>query len=309
MEGNVPYGTRSRQVPTSALRKPSELADSTSDFRPKDLMALNIVYTNSNESNPTSSSFDQSLMIKEMDKNQLLYMWDNESMGSHLNSKQRTLAEHVSKVLVQELASAGKREKSTDAFVNFLLSALEFNLFPLSLELKPDCYFKVHNKTVTSESDFGIYKKRLFAIVDEDKHIHNVLSLILVSELCSDTKEGYEHSTGWGECQIAGEILAATYSNHHSISKRYKQQTIYAIRVIGTRFTFYKAEVPYDYIESLADGFPEDKMLIYRHPPWDGSPGTDNIPCLDYSNSNQRRTILSLMATLRDRVISEDVAK
>lgn len=298
---DTPYNTKSRQIPTSGLRKPSELADSTSYFRPKDLIALNIVYINDDtillpidqQSNTMLyREYDDNLLIKGMNRDQLLHMWHDESLGSHLNNEQRTLAEHVSKVLIQEMASAGKRERSTDAFVNYLLGALKFNLFPLSLELKPDCKFKIHTTIVTSEADFGVYKRRLFAIVDEDKHIHNV-----------------EHATGWGECQIAGEVLAAAYSNHQSINKEYRIQTINAVRVIGTRFTFYRAEITYEYIESLANGFPESGLSIYRYPPWNGSPGVDNIPCLDYSNPDQREHILSIMITLRNRVLVDEIAK
>ena len=93
-------------------------------------------------------------------------------------------------------------------------------------------------------------------IIDEDKHLHNI-----------------ERSNWWGEFQIAGELLAAAYVNHLEINKRYHIQTLYAIRVIGTRFAFYKAEVRSDYIDILSEGFPIDRMYIYGYPSQDGFDG------------------------------------
>jgi hypothetical protein len=284
--------TRSGQNPSSSLRRPSDLVDSTSDFRFKDLKALNIVYENMTLwPLILQDDFNRSLLIDNMSKDILVSMWNNESLASHLNPKQHTVAEYVSEVLIKEMASAGKREKITDAFVNYLLGALEFNEYPLSLQLKSDCFFKVHNKTVTSEFDFAIYKRRMFAIIDEDKHINNV-----------------EHSTSWGEYQIAGEILAAAYSNHNKITADYIYQTLYAIRVIGTRFTFYKATISSSYIESLSEGFPCASMHVYRYPLWDGKRGLDNIPCLDYSIPDQRLQILKIMTSIKSYVINNDIA-
>lgn len=60
-------------------------------------------------------------------------------------------------------------------------------------------------------------------IFDKDKHLHNVSNF-----------------DGWGEWQIAGELLASTYVNHREL-ERYKVQSLFAIRVIGTRFTFYRS--------------------------------------------------------------------
>ncbi len=283
--------TRSGQMPSSALRRPRDLVDSTSDFRLKDLTALNIVYENMVEWSPIlPDNLDNNLMIANMSKERLVSMWTDDSVAGGLNAEEHTIAEYVSNVLIKELADAGKREKITDAFVNYLLGALKFNVYPLSLQLKSDCSFKVHNKVVTSESDFAVYKKRMFAIIDEDKHIHNV-----------------EHSTGWGEYQIAGEILAAAYTNHNNVSRRYEHQTLYAIRVIGTRFTFYKASIAYKYIESLSEGFPCDHMHMYRYPHWDDGPGISNIPCLDYSNPVDRLKILEIMTSIRASVVNNDI--
>src|SRR2546430_17602513 len=132
--------TRSAQIPTKDLKRPSELADSTSDFRLKDLRALKIQYNNVGnpfENSPTlrytptpgvgvPSAYPVSLLIKNKNKEQLLDMQQNENMANDLNDEERTLAEHVSNVLIKEFAKAGKRERITDAFVNYLLGVLRF---------------------------------------------------------------------------------------------------------------------------------------------------------------------------------------
>ncbi|CAG8764344.1 24951_t:CDS:2, partial [Gigaspora rosea] len=181
-------------------------------------------------------SYNTSLLLRNANKDQLFGVWTDDSLTEDWHNKERTLARYVSNVLMKELGSAGKREKVTDSFVNFLLSVLKFNEYPFSLELKADCYFNVHNKKVISKTDFS---GNLFVIIDEDKHLHSA-----------------NKSNWWGECQIAGEVLASAYINHQEISGRYHIQSLFAIRVIGTRFTFYRAEIESNYLDSLWEGFP-----------------------------------------------------
>jgi hypothetical protein len=61
----------------------------------------------------------------------------------------------------------------------------------------------------------------------QDKHLQN--------------KKLYPAS-GFGEWQIAGEILACGSEN---VIKNYVDQEIFAFRVISTYVTFYRAESPY----------------------------------------------------------------
>ncbi|CAG8707937.1 5200_t:CDS:1, partial [Ambispora leptoticha] len=232
---------------------------------------------------PPDFSYNTSLLLRNASKDQLLGVWTDDSFTKGWNNKERALARYISNVLIKELASAGKRERVTDSFVNFLLGVLEFNEYPLSLELKADCYFRVYNKKVTSETDFSIWKSNLFVIIDEDKHLHNV------------TK-----NTWWGECQIAGELLASAFVNHEEIRGRYHAQSLFAIRVIGTRFTFYRAEIEFNYLISLSEGFPTDKMYIYKYPV---DQNTDQFPCLDYTDPDQRKEILEILIKIKNFVI------
>ncbi|CAG8777531.1 17253_t:CDS:1, partial [Gigaspora rosea] len=92
------------------------------------------------------------------------------------------------------------------------------------------------NKKIISETDFSIWNNNLFVIIDEDKHLQNV-----------------SKNTWWGECQIAGELLASAFVNHEEIREIYRAQSLFAIRVVGTCFTFYKAEIGFNYLDSLSE--------------------------------------------------------
>ncbi|CAH1766281.1 4961_t:CDS:2 [Entrophospora sp. SA101] len=183
-------------------------------------------------------AYDDSLPLRNTNGQQLFNVWIDDTPTVGWGNKERTLAEYISEILLKEYAEAGKRERVTDSFVNFLLGVLEFNEYPFSLRLKAD--------------------------FDEDKHIKNVDKL-----------------TWWGEFQIAGEL----YVNHLEIKGRYYVQTLFAIRVIGTRFTFYKAEIGFNYLNSLPNGFPGNSMYIYRYPGRNNQ-SRDDIPCLDYTDPN-----------------------
>ncbi|CAG8840871.1 45800_t:CDS:1, partial [Gigaspora margarita] len=283
---------KTSQEPNTGLRRPSELADSTNDFRWKDLSALNIHYGNGAiemfEDTP-DFLYNTSLLLRNAKKEQLFNAWDNDSLTEGWNNEKRSLARYMSNVLLKERSSAEKRERVTDSFVNFLLGVLKFNEYPLSLELKADCYFKVHNKKVTSETNFSIWKGNPFVIIDEDKHLHNVIK-----------------STLWGECQIAGELLASAFVNHEEIQGRYRFQSLFAIHVIGTQFTFYRAKIGFNYLNNLSEGFPNDKMRIYRYPVYQD---TKQILCFDYTDPDQRKKILDILIKIKIFVIQNKTIK
>ena len=70
----------------------------------------------------------------------------------------------------------------------------------------------------------------------------------------------------FGEAQILAEILACGSKNLHR-SGGLIHQTIYAIRVISSYVTFYKAEIPIKYWKELRRGLPRKQMIkILRWP-------------------------------------------
>lgn len=185
---------------------------------------------------------------------------------------------YLHKVLQNDPLTTGVR---TDSFVNYLLMELRFNKYPFLLNLQPDYSFQVYSTRVTAKVEFSIEKNNSILCFDEDKHLHSI---------SSTTRES----------QIGAEILACAFTNYDKPDSpiRGKDQTIFAMRVIGSRFTLYKAFVSKDYIQSLNEGFPpEDQNVnVMRFPP----NANDTSYGYDYANENHRPLILDLLVRLRE---------
>jgi len=165
---------------------------------------------------------------------------------------------------------------------------LGFNEEPFLLNLQSDYSFTVDRKTVTAKIEFTIEKNQGILCFDEDKHFHG-----------HAVTSAYEY----GESQIAAEILACGYTNFEKTDSptKVKSQTIFAIRVIGTRFTFYRAFVSTDYCRSITYGFPPDsqKIEVLRHP---SNKNEELFYGYDYANENHRATIIKLLIRLREDI-------
>src|SRR6266511_791647 len=97
------HRTRSSQVPSRNLRRPSDLSNSTRGFRWRDIKALNIYFENGDDKmfgNMVNVSYKQSLLLRNMDKDELFRVWDNDTLT---NNKERALAKYISRVLIKEL--------------------------------------------------------------------------------------------------------------------------------------------------------------------------------------------------------------
>jgi len=299
MESN--YNTRSGQLPSRKLHSHNQLADSTGDFRDIDVISLNIVYKDIFDVNDlvaqTSKLAPSEVYISDRNGSDLISCIDDESILVDLPRKERTFAVLLAYVLINEKAVRGTEESRTDSLVDRLLRTLEFDEYPLMLQLQPNYKFSVYNKEITSKYDFGITRKGRLAMVDEDKHLKN-------------TGPSY----GWGEYQIAGELLAGTYYNYALTGRN---DIVYAARVIGTKFTFYKTVPSKSYLHSLGRGLPEDEtFVICRYPPPipSGSSGLPesteradtyerSFPSYDFSNPKERRIIIDILLRIREDLL------
>jgi hypothetical protein len=54
----------------------------------------------------------------------------------------------------------------------------------------------------------------------------------------------------------------------------------------------------------VSDGL---QQRIIRHPSWNELPGKKNISCLDYSDPEERKEILSIMTSLKQEVINKNI--
>ncbi|RIB17173.1 hypothetical protein C2G38_2088965, partial [Gigaspora rosea] len=80
---------------------------------------------------------------------------------------------------------------------------------------------------------------------------------------------------GYGEAQLAAEML--TCANENMLHNAHQtgailDQIIFAVRVISTYFTFYKAIIPNGYWEELAYGLPQKESIIIKRWPEDMRP-------------------------------------
>src|SRR5205823_12238729 len=117
----------------------------------------------------------------------------------------------------------------------------------------------------------------------QDKHLKNV-----------------GHATGYGETQIAVEILACGSTNIRTSTP--KDQTLWAIRVISTYVTFYKATIPALYWMELENGLPErQRVRIERWPAENGL-----MTGFDLAEPAGRRSALTALIRIRESLLSKD---
>ena len=98
------------------------------------------------------------------------------------------------------------------------------------------------------------------------------------------------------------EILSCGSENIRSLGEaRPRNQTIWAIRVISTYVTFYKAVIPAKYWEALQKGLPEDQSLkIQRWPARNELTSGFNL-----AQPNGRQAVLTALAKIRESLSEE----
>ncbi|RHZ61169.1 hypothetical protein Glove_349g55 [Diversispora epigaea] len=272
------------------LKDPNRLPNSAKLFLPIHRKALNMHYQNVYSAEeifdpPENIKINNDLLVGDFTKDDLLIAKPGSSILNKLNNKfERTLARYLNEAITNDSLTTGVRKTFTNNFVCFLLTNLEFNIDPLLMRLQSDYSFNISDKEVTAKIEFSIEKNNKVLFIDEDKHLY---SLKPYSE--------------YGESQISAEILACAFTNFYSVDNPTagESQMIYATRVIGTRFTFYKAFLSSDYCESLKKGFPPDNLTvtISRFPSND-----QNITRFgyDYANKNHRCLIIDLLYRLKE---------
>lgn len=260
-----------------------ELPSSTSDFNKISVEKLKIQIIGTHEKLVSTGSTHDAptdLYLKNMDIKGIGDYKDNQE----LTNSEKSLSNYIVRILENEKMTIGTSESHTDSMVNYILKKLGLDEYPFVLSLQPVYKFIVGNKTITSIPEFGIEKNGLVVFIDEDKHISNI-----------------GQSKAWGEYQIAGEMLAVASTNYNRIfidRKRVRKdsQPVYSMRVIGTRFTFYKADVTHSYLDSLGNGLPDTEMTIYRYPN-----NNDSFSHYNYTDPEERKLILDMLYSLRNQ--------
>jgi hypothetical protein len=281
--------TRSKRINVNKWINESQLSDDACSFRIRDLSSLNIIFKDVNSdleilkklSSDIKVNDYNLLFMKNINKMDILNSESND-IKKRFNNKELSVINYLKEVVENDPLKFGVNESLVNNFINYLLCKLEFNENPLSLKLEEKYKFNIKNKIVTAKIEFTVSKNNSIVCLDEDKHI-----------------TGVSKSTEFGECQIAAEILACAYTNYQSAKSitKGKDQTIYAIRIIGFRFTFYKAIINKKYIEELDYGFPDSSFTIFKFPS-----ESNREYGYDYTDVNDRYIIIELLLRLRENL-------
>lgn len=274
----------SKPMSKRKLMQLEELSTYTSDFTKADLETLRIRYEGTKEFLPkTDKPVPSEVLVSNLDGSSFRECSEKPAIIASLPEDEKTIATLISYVMMNELGKAPRQEVNTNSFVNRLLIMLKLANYPLTLHLQPLYSFKVYNKEISARFDFGITKGANVTMIDEDKHLR-----------------GISPSSQWGEYQIAGEILAGLYSNHEETETL---NWIYAVRVVGTRFTFYKAKPSEAYMEAITLGPPDkEDLVIYRYP--ETRDKRRKFPCFDYADPEERKHIAEMLISIREAMLS-----
>jgi hypothetical protein len=203
----------------------------------------------------------------------------------NVSNKIKTL---IAKIKYVYIAQSTMREMYVDGFMDTLLHILEFDDYPCLMYPQYEYFADIgedEEHHIIAKSDFGILtQNHRMVIVIEDK-----------------TMENAKYSNNWKEDQVLGELFVAvhdTVRNHKDVSYPIN---IYAIRVVGTLFTFYKTSVDKEYVKETLRGYPKNNsMIIQRHPPVADEP---NLTAYDICDNNDRRQILRCMSSIKEFLI------
>ncbi|CAB5383498.1 unnamed protein product [Rhizophagus irregularis] len=194
----------------------------------------------------------------------------------------RTFADKLHDVIKNSGVDTGTSESTTDTLVNdLLLHVVNFDTWPFKVRIEPPLKLITPNESVSAEPEFVINKKKIALIGVEDKHLKN--------------KKIYPLS-GFGEWQIAAEMLACGYEN---IIEDCIDQEIFAFRVISTYVTFYRAEIPVSYWEELSEQLPKVQSIVIKRWPKENGKKTG----LNLAEPDGRKAVITDLIKIRQHLL------
>ncbi|GES95690.1 hypothetical protein GLOIN_2v1719392 [Rhizophagus clarus] len=207
------------------------------------------------------------------------------------DNKVRTFFKKLHKVMVNDAQLAGIT--NTNTLVNDLLRIVGLNNWPFSVNNHPLC------KLLLEENHYVSIDPE-FVINIEDTDMEDVAIIVVENEHLNNN---IVSSNGFGETQIALEILACVSENIRSLGKwKHTDQKLWVIRVISTYVTFYKAEIPADYLKELENGLPQEQSVKIQRWPADNDLKTG----YNLAEPNGRREVLTALAKIRASLLKGD---
>ncbi|CAG8637710.1 8504_t:CDS:2, partial [Paraglomus occultum] len=184
-----------------------DLPSSASKFVKEDMDALNATFipaTDENDVIPNvrATNFPYTYLLPDIGRDILDSATFDVDMIRISDGHVKSFIHKLHKVVRNAGLDIGTEESKTDSLVNHLLCrTIDFDNWPLDVELKESYKLSVSDINVRAVTEFAIEKKNVAMTIVEDKHLKNVKAM-----------------TDFGEAQMLAEILAA------EISKAYLQE-------------------------------------------------------------------------------------
>ena len=221
-----------------------------------------------------------SLVIPEWNDSQWLINIDIRS--TLYDNKVKTLIQKIRKICIADVSMT---EVIVDGFMDSLLHVLCFDDYPCFLypQYSYSAHIGMNNRTISAKSSFSVLSEK------------NKIMLVIEGK----TVTSATYANNWKEDQVMGELFVAVH-NFVTKSNNIKYPVnIYAVRVIGTLFTFYKTVATLDYIrESARLGVSVyNDMVVQRHPPVEDDPS--KLTAYDICDLEDRMQILKGLCSIR----------
>jgi hypothetical protein len=102
---------------------------------------------------------------------------------------------------------------------------------------------------------------------------------------------------GFGEYQLAAEILACGYENMLDDTV---DQEIFALRVISTYVTFYRAKIPASYWKEFVVGLPKKQSIVIKRWPKENNRRNNS---LNLAEPSGRKTVITELIKIRQYLL------
>lgn len=205
------------------------------------------------------------------------------------DNDKKTLIRKIKNIYDAQKSSQEMREMHVDGFMMTMLNLLHFDYDPCYLYPQYEYSIKLgrHLHKIVSVADFGVVtENHKILLIVEDKTMMNAL-----------------YSNNWKEDQVLGELFVA---GHNIVENIKNGQLIYpievfAIRVVGTLFTFYKSVMTKEYIKESSKKLPTvNSMKVIRHPCVDDDPS--KLTAYDICVLDDRIKILRILCGIQLRL-------
>ena len=268
-----------------------DIIKSTSSWEQDDCNALRITFRNAN-------TISDMVQQHELDGEYLKLVLPNWNMDTFKNPIYSGIDRKVSTIIdkagiiLARTEKDSKQEADVDSLVMSLMIFLRFDDYPLQLQNHPHVLDIKRQDLITSIPDYAVVSRagnENILVVVEDKDSFAATQL-----------------DNWSEPQIAGEIFASAIYNSRGITGIKYPYNIIAMRVIGTRFTFYKTVIKEAYMRETRTKLPRtSSMEILRYPQQlDPSNG---LVAWNFCDENDRLNILKTLRSIEGMAIGENV--